>query len=173
MTTLHSFAIHEMASPIGTMLLVTDDRETLRALDWTDCEERMQRLLRLHYGRVELTPAPTPESVRRALEQYFSGNLSALERVAVKTGGTPFQREVWAALRAIPAGQTASYGAQAERIGRPAAVRAVGLANGANPIGLVIPCHRVIGADRSLTGYAGGLHRKSWLLAHEGVAGRD
>ena len=81
----------------------------------------------------------------------------------------PFQREVWAALRAIPVGATTSYGRLAAAIGRPKAVRAVGLANGSNPIGIVVPCHRVIGADASLTGYGGGLERKRWLLEHEGV----
>ncbi len=87
--------------------------------------------------------------------------------------GTPFQRRVWAALTHIPAGETRSYGAQATQIGRPSAVRAVGLANGQNPIGLVVPCHRVIGADGSLTGYGGGIERKRWLLRHEGAAFKD
>ena len=87
----------------------------------------------------------------------------------VETGGTEFQREVWRALRAIPAGETRSYGALASSIGRASAVRAVGLANGANPIGVVVPCHRVIGQNGALTGYAGGIERKRWLLAHEGT----
>ncbi len=168
-TTLHTYAIDQMATSIGTMLLVSDDRGRLRALDWSDCEERMQRLLRLHYGRVELRAAALPIALRSALEHYFAGDLRALEGIPVCTAGTPFQRRAWAALRAIPAGQTRSYGAQASAIGAPSAVRAVGLANGANPVGLVIPCHRVIGADGSLTGYAGGLARKRWLLAHEGA----
>src|SRR6185437_637184 len=90
-----------------------------------------------------------------------------IDAILTATAGTAFQREVWRALRDIPAGQTISYGELARRIGRPAAVRAVGLANGANPIGVVVPCHRVIGANGSLTGYGGGLHRKEWLLAHE------
>ena len=85
------------------------------------------------------------------------------------TGGTDFQRHVWRALRAIRCGTTVTYGALAQRIGRPAAVRAVGHANGANPISIVVPCHRVIGADRSLTGYGGGIARKRWLLIHEGA----
>ena len=83
--------------------------------------------------------------------------------------GTPFQRAVWAALRRIPAGETLSYGQLAAQIGKPKAVRAVGLANGSNPVGVVVPCHRVIGADGSLTGYGGGLPRKLWLLEHEGA----
>ena len=89
--------------------------------------------------------------------------------IAWATAGTPFQRSVWAALVEIPAGETVSYAALARRIGRPAAVRAVGLANGANPVGIVVPCHRVIGSNGALTGYGGGLPRKAWLLRHEGV----
>jgi len=85
----------------------------------------------------------------------------------VQTGGTPFQREVWRSLRNIPCGTTVSYAEVAEQIGRPAAVRAVGLANGSNPVGVVVPCHRVIGANGSLTGYGGGIERKFWLLKHE------
>jgi methylated-DNA-[protein]-cysteine S-methyltransferase len=102
------------------------------------------------------------------------GQLSArrqfrADNLPVKTGGTAFQREVWAALRAIPAGQTVSYGAMASRLDRPKTTRAVGVAIGANPVGVVVPCHRVIGADASLRGYGGGLKRKRWLLEHEGV----
>jgi methylated-DNA-[protein]-cysteine S-methyltransferase len=88
----------------------------------------------------------------------------------VATNGTDFQKSVWHALRAIPAGQTVTYGELARRLGQPTAMRAVGLANGANPIGIVVPCHRVVGANGTLTGYAGGLERKRWLLAHESVA---
>jgi methylated-DNA-[protein]-cysteine S-methyltransferase len=99
----------------------------------------------------------------------MAGDIASLDGIPTESDGTPFQREVWAALRQIPAGETWSYGRLAAHIGRPAAVRAVGLANGANPIGVVVPCHRVIGASGGLTGYAGGLERKRWLLAHEGV----
>lgn len=167
----HSFVLDRMATPIGNMLLVVDAQARLRALDWEGYEERMHRLLRLHYGRngVRLTPGPVPGSIREPLEAYFAGVLDSIDSIPVATGGTPFQREVWAALRRIPAGDTATYGEQARRIGRPAAVRAVGLANGANPVGLVVPCHRVIGANAALTGYGGGLARKRWLLEHEGV----
>jgi methylated-DNA-[protein]-cysteine S-methyltransferase len=98
---------------------------------------------------------------------YFDGDVRALDALPVKTQGTAFQSEVWAALRAIPVGQTRSYGQLAAAIGRPSAVRAVGLANGSNPVGVIVPCHRVIGANGTLTGYAGGLERKRWLLAHE------
>jgi methylated-DNA-[protein]-cysteine S-methyltransferase len=93
--------------------------------------------------------------------------MAALDAIEVDTGGTPFQQRVWQELRRIPAGSTRSYSEVARAIGRPSAVRAVAAANGANPVSIVIPCHRVIGADGSLTGYGGGLHRKRWLLAHE------
>jgi methylated-DNA-[protein]-cysteine S-methyltransferase len=104
------------------------------------------------------------------LQAFFSGDISAIAGIPVETGGTTFQRDVWAALRQIPAGETWSYGQLARHIGRPAAVRAVGAANGANPIGVVVPCHRVIGANGSLTGYGGGIDRKEWLLNHERTA---
>jgi methylated-DNA-[protein]-cysteine S-methyltransferase len=144
----------------------------MRAFDWEDYEERLRRLMDRYYGTggVTLIEGRVPASVRKALDLYFAGRLDALDTIPVKTGGTDFQREVWAALRTIPAGRTLSYGGLAEQIGRPKAVRAVGLANGSNPIGLIVPCHRVIGADGSLTGYGGGIERKRWLLAHEQAA---
>jgi methylated-DNA-[protein]-cysteine S-methyltransferase len=170
MNTSPLLLLDHQPTPIGEMLLVTDDRERLRALDWEDHEPRMRRLLALHYGRgASELRAGSSKRVRSALEAYFAGDLRAIDRVPVQTGGTPFQRDVWAALRRIPAGETMSYGALATRIERRSAVRAVGRANGANPIGIVVPCHRVIGADASLTGYGGGLDRKRWLLRHEGV----
>jgi methylated-DNA-[protein]-cysteine S-methyltransferase len=101
------------------------------------------------------------------MRAYFAGNLTAIDDLPVATGGTDFQRQVWRALRQIPCGETISYGELARRIDRPAAVRAVGLANGSNPISVVVPCHRVIGSDGSLTGYGGGIERKRWLLTHE------
>lgn len=157
------------ASPIGTLLLVTDDQGRLRALDFEDYEARMHHLLRLHYGAVSLEPGRAPAPITQALDAYFAGEHGALDPIAVETGGTAFQREAWTALRAIPAGETWSYGRQATHMGRPKASRAVGMANGANPVGIVVPCHRVIGANAALTGYGGGLHRKRWLLEHEGV----
>jgi methylated-DNA-[protein]-cysteine S-methyltransferase len=167
----HWFFVERAPTPTGVMLLLTDDKERLRALDWEDHEARMRRLLRLHYGdSVGLEPRAGASKARLALEAYFGGALAAIDALEVETGGTAFQREVWAALRAIPVGQTTSYGRLAQAIGRPKAVRAVGMANGANPIGIVVPCHRVIGADSSLTGYGGGLERKRWLLQHEGAS---
>lgn len=163
--------IDRLPSPIGTMLVVFDAEDRLRALDWSDYEARMHRLLRLHYGAAGAAPRPAsaPGTIARPLAAYFDGVLGALDGIAVATGGTPFQRAVWAALRAIPAGTTVTYSALAARLARPAARRAVGAANGANPIGIVVPCHRVVGAA-GLTGYGGGLDRKRWLLGHEGAA---
>jgi len=163
--------LDRLPTPLGEMLVVCDLRGRLRAVDWSDFEARMQRLLQLHYGEggFRLRDLQAPEHIRDAVERYFSGALHALDSIETDTGGTPFQREVWAALRQIPPGETESYGQLALRIGRPRAVRAVGLANGANPIGVVVPCHRVIGANKSLTGYGGGLPRKRWLLEHEGA----
>lgn len=161
--------IDRINTPTGVMRLLVDEEGRLRAVDWDDYEPRMLRLLRLHYGEAGYTLVPTrdPEGLSSALQAYMEGEITALDSLPVETGGTAFQREVWSALRAIPAGATESYGQLAARIGRPKAVRAVGLANGANPVGVVVPCHRVIGANKSLTGYGGGMERKRWLLDHE------
>lgn len=157
------------ASPIGDILLVHDEDGVLRALDFSDYEPRMRRLLKRHYGSGETEAGKAPAATIAALDAYFAGDERALGALKTATSGTEFQRRVWAALRTIPRGETLSYGALAERIGSPKAVRAVGLANGANPIAIVVPCHRVIGASGSLTGFGGGLHRKEWLLRHEGA----
>ena len=158
-----------MDTPIGELLLVADGAGKLRALDWTDYEQRMLRLLRLHYGKNGYTLVPTHNlhGLRDKMERYFEGDIYAIDDIEVETAGTPFQRRVWKELRNIPSGSPISYGKLAELIDRPNAVRAVGLANGSNPIGIVVPCHRVIGANGSLTGYGGGLARKKWLLEHE------
>lgn len=159
----------QIKTPIGEMVIVADRDGNLRAADWTDHEMRMHRLLRLHYGKngFRLEPARNPNGLTVAISRYFAGDFEAIESLPVETSGTPFQREVWRALREIPCGTTESYAQLARRISRPAAVRAVGLANGANPVGVVVPCHRVIGSDGSLTGYGGGIERKRWLLEHE------
>jgi O-6-methylguanine DNA methyltransferase len=155
------------AAPAFELLVVTDADGTLRALDFSDFQERMRRLLARHYGDFTLAEAAVPAAVAAALDSYFAGDVTALDALPVATGGTGFQKKVWAALRRIPAGETMGYGALAARLGKPGAARAVGLANGSNPIGIVVPCHRVIGANGTLTGYAGGVERKRWLLAHE------
>ena len=166
---VQTFTLERLDTPTGEMLLVTDEVQRLRALDWEDHEPRMQKLLRRHYGvdGIQLSEVALASAARRALEAYFDGALNAIDNLPTATNGTDLQRAVWEALRRIPAGHTVSYGALAVAIGRPAATRAVGLANGSNPIAIVVPCHRVIGANASLTGYGGGLERKRWLLAHE------
>lgn len=165
--------LDRLDTPTGPMLIVTDDEDRLRALDWEDHEERLQRLLRRRYpeGAIRLLTASRASTAKHALQAYFEGCLDAIEAVPTATNGTDFQRGVWSALRGIPAGQTTSYGTLAARLGQPKAVRAVGAANGANPIAIVVPCHRVIGANATLTGYGGGLDRKRWLLEHEGALG--
>lgn len=163
------WTLERLPTPLGTMLLVSDAAQRLRALDWQDYEERMHLLMRRQYaGRpLPLAAAGQPSRAALAMQAYFSGDIAAIDQLEVGLGGTDFQRQVWRELRAIPAGQTISYRELAQRAGRPAAVRAAGAANGANPVGIVVPCHRVVGSDQALTGYAGGLHRKQWLLEHE------
>lgn len=162
-----------LSTPLGTSLIVTDGNGALRALDFEDYRPRMDRLLRRHYGRVELADGPLPTPILEALTAYFDGDLRAIDALPTATNGTSFQTRVWAELRRLSPGEVSTYGAMSARIGQPTAVRAMGLANGANPIAIVVPCHRVIGANGSLTGYGGGLHRKHWLLRHEGVAVKD
>jgi methylated-DNA-[protein]-cysteine S-methyltransferase len=168
---LLQLTLDRIETPVGTVLLVVDAEGAVRALDFSGYEERMIRLLHRHYGAAPLTDGRAPEPVRDAVAAYFAGNLGALDGLIVKTAGTEFQRAVWSALRDIPAGQTWTYGQLATAIGKPKAVRAAGLANGQNPVALIVPCHRVIGANGTLTGYAGGLERKKWLLDHEAPSG--
>ena len=164
------FRLERLGSPLGELALVLDGANRLCALGWMDREERWRRDLWLRHGKdVSLHPIQGRSPAADALEAYFAGQLAALDSLAVNPGGTPFQRTVWSALREIPAGTRLTYSQLAMRLGRLAAMRAVGHANGANPISLVIPCHRLVGADGSLTGYGGGLERKRWLLAHEGA----
>jgi methylated-DNA-[protein]-cysteine S-methyltransferase len=161
--------VDRLDTPIGELVVVVDSVGCLRALHWDDHEAQLTRQLVRQYGKDRFTiePRANPGGVTGAMTAYFDGDLAAIDGLPVMTNGTPFQQTVWAALREIPCGQTISYATLAGRIGRPSAVRAVGLANGANPVGIVIPCHRVIGSNGTLTGYGGGLDRKRWLLAHE------
>jgi methylated-DNA-[protein]-cysteine S-methyltransferase len=164
-----TFGLDRLPTPIGVALLVTDSDGALRALDWEDYAPRMKQLLRLHYGAVVLQDARAPQAIRAALSGYFKGDLDRLKTIQWRVAGTPFQRQVWTALPGIIAGCTMSYGALAAQLDRPNAMRAVGHANGSNPISVVLPCHRLIGANGSLVKYGGGIERKRWLLAHEGV----
>ena len=158
--------VAEFHSPIGTIMLAVRDG-ALAALVFVEGWPTGRVRLAKRFGDVDLRRAADPAGVSGRLAAYFAGDLGALDAIAVDAGGTPFQRRVWAALRTIPPGETVSYQTLARRIGAPTAVRAVGAANRTNPIGIVVPCHRVIGADGSLTGYAGGIERKRWLLTHE------
>jgi methylated-DNA-[protein]-cysteine S-methyltransferase len=160
--------IDQIMSPIGTILLVTDG-EKLCALDYTDCEPRMLKLLQARYGPVRLKEVPDACGFSSALRAYLAGDLTAIDYIPVQAGGTSFQQQVWSALRMIPPGSVLTYGEMAVRLGRSTAYRAVGMTNGLNPVAIVVPCHRLIGASGALTGYAGGLERKRWLLAHEGI----
>ena len=154
----------ELSTPVGTLFLVEKDG-ALCALGFREQAGSLERRLRQRFGAVEYADGEPASAA--ALRDYLAGDLAALDRVRVDTAGTPFQERVWAALRRIPAGATASYGDIARALGAPRAVRAVGRANALNPVSLVIPCHRVVRSDGDLWGYAGGLPRKKWLLAHE------
>jgi methylated-DNA-[protein]-cysteine S-methyltransferase len=158
--------IGTFASPIGEIVVAVRDGRVCALCFAEHWPSRRAQLLK-RFGEVDLHDASDPAGVVTRLQRYFAGERDALEAIAVDLGGTPFQRRVWEALRKIPVGQTVSYGDLAQSIGAPTAVRAVGAANGANPVGIVVPCHRVIGANGQLTGYGGGLDRKRWLLAHE------
>jgi methylated-DNA-[protein]-cysteine S-methyltransferase len=165
-----TFGLDRLQTPIGVALLVTDADGVLRALDWEEFEPRMKELLRLQYGAVVLKDARSPKDLNSALTGYFKGDLDRLTTIKWRVAGTPFQQKVWHALPKIPLGTTMSYGALAAKLNSPNAMRAVGHANGSNPISVVVPCHRLIGANGSLVKYGGGLERKRWLLQHEGVA---
>jgi O-6-methylguanine DNA methyltransferase len=158
-------------SPLGDLIILSDG-ETLIALDFEGYEDRMLRLVRRRFPKAALKAGRTPPAIAAALTGYFAGDLTAVDRLEIETGGTAFQRSVWTALRAIPPGETRAYGDLAAQLKRPSARRAVGMANGSNAIAIVIPCHRVVGADGSLTGYAGGLERKRFLLTHEAATRR-
>lgn len=168
------FFVDRMETPVGEMVVVTDAAGKVTALDWSDFDPRLTVMLDRYYGkgRYSLAVATETKALRDVMARYFAGEVTAIDEIEVATSaGTEFQRSVWEELRRIPGGAPISYGTLAERIARPKAVRAVGMANGSNPIGLIVPCHRVIGADGSLTGYGGGLPRKKWLLEHEGKNG--
>jgi len=163
------FTLSRLPSPLGDLLAITAPEGTLHALDFADYAERLRRLFARHHPGAAVVEGPAPSALTAALAAYFAGDVTALDALPVARIGSDFQRRVWAALRAIPAGETRSYGQLAAAIGQPTASRAIGLANGANPIGIVVPCHRVIGSGGALTGYAGGVERKAWLLRHEGA----
>jgi methylated-DNA-[protein]-cysteine S-methyltransferase len=150
----------ELDSPVGSLLLLGDGT-SLSGLYMTD--QMYRPALPNGCQRNDAVFG----SAREQLRAYFAGRLQQFE-LPLESGGSPFQRAVWQELLKIPFGQTECYGGLAKRIGNQKASRAVGMANGRNPIGIIVPCHRVVGANGSLTGYAGGVARKKWLLEHEG-----
>lgn len=155
-------------SPIGGITAHVANNALIH-LDFADCDARTQRLLGRRFGDIQPACNDNPLEIRDRVDGYFTGDWRAFDDLELDPGGTDFQREVWQGLRRIPTGRAISYAALAQSIGRPAAVRAVGRANALNPIAIVVPCHRVIGKDGTLTGYAGGIERKEWLLRHEGA----
>jgi methylated-DNA-[protein]-cysteine S-methyltransferase len=162
--------VSRLNSPIGTALLVSDEAGILRAFNWTDYEDAMRGWLARRYPASRVIDGPAPDALGAAFQRYFAGEADALGGVSWTAVGTPFQLQIWNLLTEIPVGETISYGELARRAGRPTASRASGAANGRNPLALVVPCHRVIGASGALTGYAGGMVRKEWLLNHERAA---
>ena len=159
-------AYDSLATPVGDVLIVCSET-ALCSVDFHGYDDRMHLLLRKRFGEYELVEANDPLGMTSMLRAYFNGDMHAIDDVVVDTGGTPYQERVWAALRDIPHGQTWSYGQLATHVGGGTIARAVGHANSLNPVAIVVPCHRVIGANTSLTGYGGGLERKQWLLEHE------
>lgn len=164
-----TLTLERYPSPIDGLWLAVDEQDVLRLLHFDRPEEDFLRIVARSYPKAQVVKGRAPPPVRDPLDAYFRGDLSALDRIRTRAVGTDFQQSVWSELRQIPAGETRSYGAMARRLGQPGASRAVGLANGSNPIAVVVPCHRVIGADGSLTGFGGGIPRKRWLLEHEGA----
>ena len=162
-----TLAIGRHATPAGEVTYAVTRAGDLVALgffvQWNDLARPHER----RFGGVALEAGAGTAHVAAALDAYLDGQLDALDRLRVDLGGTELQRRVWGALRTIPAGQTRSYADVARQVGAPRAVRAIGAANGANPVAIVVPCHRVIASDGRLHGYAGGLERKAWLLEHE------
>ena len=160
--------LERLETPIGA-ILIAHDGEQICALEFADCEDRLRSMLSRHFTNATLKPRKKRSPFGKALQRYFRGEIGVIDDLPVATLGTAFQRRAWAALRRIPGGETRSYADQARAIRAPNAARAVGLANHLNPIGIVVPCHRVRGANGSLTGYAGGLERKRWLIEHEAL----
>ncbi len=156
----------QIIAPFATIHLVTDGQSMI-SLDFQGFEERLDKLIVKRYKDYKLADRDNPQGFSDKIRAYLMGNIAAIDDIPVNTGGTDFQKSCWQLLRKIPAGETWTYGQMARMLGNPKAVRAVGMANSLNPVGIVVPCHRVIGANGKLTGYASGLSVKQWLLEHE------
>ena len=158
---------NEFKSPIGEIVFL-DDGDRLCFLDFSENTNRLDTILKRKFGQFEIKKGDDVLGIGSRLERYFQGELQALSDVSLNTPGTDFQLSVWDQLQKIPPGKVLSYNQLAAKVSNPRAIRAAGTANGSNPVAIVIPCHRVIGKDGSLRGYAGGEWRKQWLLNHEG-----
>lgn len=165
---MQQLEVATMESPVGPLVVGARSGRVCLVAFASDADAVVGRLER-HVGPVERVDHPDPGGAVSVLGRYFAGDIAAIDELELDPIGTEFQRSVWSALRAVPAGETTSYGEVAAAIGAPGAIRAVGSANGANPIVVIVPCHRVVRSDGSLGGYGGGLDRKRWLLAHEDV----
>jgi methylated-DNA-[protein]-cysteine S-methyltransferase len=165
---MHCFLSDRISTPIGDMILIARDGVIL-LLEFADTDGRVMREMKARFGQVVLQPTDNPFGLSDVIRDYFAGQLHAIDQLISDGGGTDFERKVWSELRNIACGTTCSYGDIARKLGDINLSRAVGLANGKNPVAIVVPCHRVIGADGSMTGYGGGLARKQWLLRHEGA----
>jgi methylated-DNA-[protein]-cysteine S-methyltransferase len=158
----------KVESPVGT-LTVASNGSAVCLLHFGSISSEIRALLKKWYPDQRVETGSDPGGAVSVLKRYFAGDLDSLDEIHVELHGTAFQHRVWHALRSVRAGKTTSYAELARRVGSPSAIRAVGAANGANPVAIVLPCHRIIGSNGSLTGYGGGLERKRWLLTHEGV----
>jgi methylated-DNA-[protein]-cysteine S-methyltransferase len=157
-----------IATPISEMVLIARDGVVL-LLEFDDSKDRYMREIKARFGDEELQQVSNPFGFSDIVQDYFAGHPHAIDTLNADGGGTDFEKKVWAELRAIPCGASKSYGEIARKLGDINLSRAVGTANGKNPIAIIVPCHRVIGSNGTMTGYAGGLHRKQWLLRHEGA----
>ncbi len=152
--------------PVGEIAIFSVNK-TVYLVDFNDNRDRIDKLLTARFGTFEIRDTGGLPDIRERFERYFNGDWTAFEGLELDTGGTQFQQIVWNRLRAIAIGETWSYAELAQEVGRPRAVRAVANANARNPIAIIIPCHRVIGKNGAMRGYAGGVDRKTWLLRHE------
>lgn len=165
---MNGIALATIDSPVGALTIAARGPKVC-LVHFGAITDRMRSTIEAWYPGSTLASSADPGGAVTVLRRYFDGDLEILDGVEVELHGTPFQQRVWMALRTVKAGTTLSYSELAERVGSPSAIRAVGAANGANPIAIVLPCHRIIGRNGSLTGYGGGLDRKQWLLGHERV----
>jgi methylated-DNA-[protein]-cysteine S-methyltransferase len=169
---MKDLTLTKLDAALGPILLITDQingQEVLCGLEFAGYETRTLAFLNKRFGDFRLNESQTSSDISQRILAYLAGDYQSIDSIPVSTGGTAFQQQVWLALREIPVGTTLTYGQMALRLGKPSASRAVGMTNSLNPISIVLPCHRVIGSNGSLTGYAGGLERKRWLLEHEGA----